>query len=70
MSLVVCSPAAVWKGARGKNVELGLSVGELHFKCSLKGFGCTPKVGMRSLHRKDVQTVSDTSGISEGLKTS
>lgn len=34
MSLVVCSPAAVWKGARGKNVELGLSVGELHFKCS------------------------------------
>lgn len=32
MSLVVCSPAAVWKGARGKNVELGLSVGELHFK--------------------------------------
>lgn len=32
MSLVVCSSAAVWKGARGKNVELGLSVGVLHFK--------------------------------------
>lgn len=34
MSLVVCSPAAVLKGAHGRNVELGLSVGVLHFDCN------------------------------------